>query len=174
MSFHFERLWASQYVSHCEQGLQFLGTTMQVFFRTPAPGDISSHAANMNEPVIFVEDVRIDENMLDRAIVAAQPCLIVTERFVVCQVDQESGSEVLVDIELGDVTTDILLACISEKGQLSPVCPQDHAIWADVMHSDGCVLEEVRQLLLLGGQATPRMAFLHGYLHRSGLELIKP
>ena len=62
---------------------------------------------------MFVEDVRIDENMLVRAIFAAQPCLIITERFVVYHLAQESGSEVLVDIELCNVTTDVLLACIS-------------------------------------------------------------
>ena len=72
----------------------------------------------------------------------------VPQRLARGQAPQDVGDHVLVDVELGDVVADVLLARVAEQLELGPVDAQDRAVRPDPVQADRGVLEEVGQLPL--------------------------
>src|SRR5579884_1064889 len=113
----------------------------------PAVGDVTGEAAGVDEFAILPEHVGVDENMLDGTVLAAQPGLVFPQRLSGGQFAQNAFKYLLIGVEFGDGTAQVLLATVAEQVQLRLVHPKDNAVGPNPMESQCRILEEVGKLL---------------------------
>ena len=88
-----------------------------------------------------------EEHVLERAIGAAQPRLVVAQRLGAAQAFDEIGARAGVDVELADVMPDVLLESIAEHGQLGVIGVEDDTVSPDEVDRHRGGVEEVPELL---------------------------
>src|SRR5947209_7134445 len=66
-------------------------------------------AARVDEIVMLPQNIRRDKDMLDRAVLCAQPCLVLLEYLLPTQPSQNVFDHRRIDMRLGDVMTDVFL-----------------------------------------------------------------
>ena len=83
--------------------------------------------------------------MPDRPVVVEQARRIVTERLAPAQTREHVINHRLVGVELSDIPADIFFPCVPQQIQFRLVHPQDRAVSANPVKSDGRGLDEITQ-----------------------------
>src|SRR5262249_42839690 len=112
------------------------------------PGDVAGEAAAVAQTAFLPEDVAVEQDVLDRAVLAPQPRPVVAQRLAGCQAAQDVVDRLPVGVKLGDGVADVLLAGAAKQVELGLVGPQDRPVRRQPVQADGGVLDEVGQLVL--------------------------
>jgi hypothetical protein len=112
----------------------------------PALSDVTGEAASVDETPIHEVGARVDEDVLDRLILGAQPGFIVVQRFSSRQASQDVSDDVAIDVEVRHGLAEIFALCVSEQVHIGAVRPKNGAVGTDAMQAEVPVLEKVAQL----------------------------
>jgi hypothetical protein len=124
----------------------------QLLFEALAIRHVAREAAGMDESALAKQGVGVDEDVLDRSVLAPDPGLVVLDRLLPAQAAEDVGDDLRVRMEPGDVASDVLVFGVAEHRQLRPVCPEDGAVWTHPVKPLDRVLQEVDQILLARAQ----------------------
>ena len=123
-----------------------------VLFHPPVVGDVAREAADVHEASVFPEPIGGDQHVPDRAIARSQPRFPRVHGLAAAEPRQDVGDRVTVDVEIGDVAADVLLAGVAEQVELRLVDTQHGAVGPDPLQAQRGVLEEVGQRALAARQ----------------------
>src|SRR6185437_9606589 len=123
--------------------------------------DVPGKAAGVDELPIAPQHAGVDEDLFDRAILAAEPSWILFQLFICPQSIEDVADHVLVSVKLSDRMTDVFIPAVAEHVQFGLIGPKNCSIWTHPMQPDGRTLEKVSQLLL----APPEFVFRGLSLH---------
>src|SRR5207248_6323478 len=100
----------------------------QLLFETLPLSVIPCEATRMHELAAAPQHVRVDEHVPDRAVLAAQPRLIVPDRLAASQPFENVLDRRLVDVKLSYGPPDVLVGFIPEQFPLGAVRLQDRPV----------------------------------------------
>src|SRR6185437_16676915 len=123
--------------------------------------DVPGKAAGVDELPIAPQHAGVDEDLFDRAILAAEPSWILFQLFICPQSIEDVADHVLVSVKLSDRMTDVFIPAVAEHVHFGLIGPKNCSIWTHPMQPDGRTLEKVSQLLL----APPEFVFRGLSLH---------
>ena len=112
----------------------------------PSVRDVAREALGVDEPPLLPQHARVDQDRLQRAVLAPHLRRILEQPLAAAQAVQDVGEDGLIGVELADVVTDVLVARVAERLQLRVVRPQDDPVRADAVQADGRRVDERRQL----------------------------
>ena len=138
----FERLADDGIVGRRDDGRQ----QRTGFFFAFLVRDIEHDATAVNESAMLPQAVRVDQHLLDRAVLAAHPCRKPCERIPAEQSCERVVNHVPIDMESRNVAADVLVLCIAKQVELCLIRPEDDPVRPDPMQGDAGVFEEVREL----------------------------
>ena len=119
------------------------------FLRLLARCHVAGKTTGVCEFSLLPEDARIDNDVLDRAVLAPKAGGIFLDRLVMAEATENVLDDRLVYVKVGNMASDVLLAAIAEEIQFCLVRPEDHPVWPHPVHGDGCVLNKIRQFTSL-------------------------
>lgn len=114
--------------------------------------DVAREGSGVKEPLPLELRVRIDQDVLDRAVFRDEARLEVLERLAARQSREHPKGDVGVRVHLGDPPAHVLLARVAQELELGAVRPQDHAVGVDPVEPHRGLLEEVGQVALAPAQ----------------------
>jgi hypothetical protein len=94
---------------------------------------------------------RVDQHVADRTVLPSEPRLVLQQRLTAGEPGEHVFDDGSIDVKLGDVVADVLVACVAEEIQFGLVCPQDRAVRADPMEPFGGVVQALFQFLVDAG-----------------------
>ena len=97
--------------------------------------------------------------MPDRAVLAAQPRLIVPDRLAASQPFENVLDRRVVDVKLSYVPPDVLVGFIPEQLQLGAVRLQDRPVRTHPVQAHRAVLEEVEEIVELRQRGAALIAY---------------
>lgn len=104
---------------------------------------IDRKAAGMNELPVFKLAARTDFHVPDRAVASPQSGGIPLDSFASLEAGEDIVDDILIDVERGNVTSDVIIGRISEKAQFGFVGMEDTAVGVHHVQTDATVFEEV-------------------------------
>ena len=148
-----------------EPGLTFT----QRLFRTLAVGHVAGEAASVDEPTVLPQHVGADGDVLDRAVLAPHPGLVVPQLRARPEPPKDVLDHLPVRMELGDVMADVLLRGVAEQVELGAVRPENGPVRPNPVQADGGIVEKVGQLALATAKLllhSPAVGDVHQHIHR--------
>ena len=131
-----------------EQLLLELGADPCLLLGPLAFADVPREAPRVDELPIPQEHVGVQQDVADLAVPRPHPCLAAGQGLVPREAGEDVRDHPGVDVELGDVPTDVLRLGVAEHLQLRAIGPQDDPVGAHPVQALGGVVDEVLQLLL--------------------------
>lgn len=102
----------------------------------PALADVDGEASRVGESAVLGLRARVDQDVSDRAILAAQARLERAQRLPSRETGEHVAGDVGVDVELGDAPAHVLARRVAEERQLGRVGPQDRAVRCQPVDGD--------------------------------------
>ena len=110
--------------------------------------DITGEAARVKELIVTPQHVRIDQDVANGPVLPAKAGFVVLQCFAARQASEDVPDDRLVDVELRDVVSDVLVAGVTQKVQFGLVGPQDRAVRPDPMQPFSGMIEALFQFLI--------------------------
>src|SRR2546426_2507103 len=151
-----DRQQPAQHFDLPEGVLKFTKQAVSLLLRLSQGSHVSGEGAGMDEFAVLPEHVGINQHMLDPAVLAPKPGLVTLQGLPACEAFEHLLGEIFVDMELGHMMPDILLARAAEQVQLGLVCPQDASVRARPVQGFDRIFEEIGQLLIFTAQRRVR------------------
>ncbi len=118
----------------------------QRIFGALALGHVKREAARVHEAALFPIHARADQNIANRAVLAAHACGALVQVFARGQAVKDRACGVPIRVKFDDVAADDLFGTVAEHLQFGPVDPDDPTVRTEPMHADGRVFEKIDQL----------------------------
>ncbi len=141
-----------RYGQGIRQALELSLAVTKGLLRAPPLCDVAGEAARVHEVSVPEIAAGADEHVLDRPVFGAKARFEIVNGLAAGQPRQDVGDDLLVDMELGDGASHVLVRLVAEELELRAVGPQDGAVRTHAVQPDGGVLDEIPQLLLAPAQ----------------------
>jgi hypothetical protein len=116
-------------------------------------GDVSREAARVDEPAAVEQDVDVDQDVPEGAVLAAHARLHALHALAPREPREHVRDNAAVLVELGHVAADVVRRGAAEHLQAGAVDAQDRAVGADPVDAHRGVLEEIVQVGFASAQA---------------------
>src|SRR5437879_5724819 len=104
--------------------------------------DVTGETSAMDKLPLLPKDVCAHLDVFDRAVLAAQPGIVVMQCFSAIKPRENVVDRVGISVKLRDVMAQVFLTFVAQQLEFGPICAQNNSVLSNPMETNGGIFKK--------------------------------